>query len=165
LIYVRSDLFRAPLCGDVLGAGQLRAPTVAGKGDEILGDHRYRASRALLPRRVGRRVDDNLTDDSPTGVVRVTTRNKKPRERVGHPVGSGLGCVDVQMPKRGTDLPAVLHRPGQFPRGPPRSASFIVDPPTVLGREPGVARLVQLRWPTACGLRSVSSGGGNRGDR
>ena len=98
MIYVRSDLFGAPLGGDVLGVGQLRAPTVAGKGDEILGDDRYRAARALLPWRVGRRVDDNLTDDSPTSVVRVTTRNKKPRERIGHPIGSGLGCVDVQMP-------------------------------------------------------------------
>jgi hypothetical protein len=98
LIYVRSDLFGAPLGGDVLGVGQLRPPTVAAKGDEILGDHRYRAPRALLPWRVGRRVDDNLTDDSPTSVVRVATRNKKPRECIGHPVGSGLGCVDVQMP-------------------------------------------------------------------
>jgi hypothetical protein len=98
LIYVRSDLFGAPLGSDVLGVGQLRAPTVAAKGDEILGDHRYRASRTLLPWRVGRRVDDNLTDDSPTSVVRVATRNKKSRERIGHPIGSGLGCVDVQMP-------------------------------------------------------------------
>jgi hypothetical protein len=98
LIYVKSDLFGAPLGGDVLGVGQLRPPTVAGKGDEILGDHRYRASRALLPWRVGRRVDDNLTNDSPTSVMGVAARNKKPRERIGHPMGSGLGRVDVQMP-------------------------------------------------------------------
>lgn len=98
MIYVRSDLFGAPLGGDVLGVSQLRPSTVAGKCDEILGDHRYCASRALLPWRVGRRVDDNLTNDSPTSVVRVATRNKKSRERIGHPIGSGLGCVDVQMP-------------------------------------------------------------------
>ena len=98
MIYVKGDLFGAPLGCDVLGVGQLRPPTVAGKGDEILGDHRYRASRAFLPWRVGRRVDDNLTDDSPTSMMRVATRNKKPRERIGHPMGSGLGCVDVQMP-------------------------------------------------------------------
>jgi hypothetical protein len=98
LIYVNSDLFGAPLGGDVLGVGQLRPPTVASECDEILGHHRYRASRTLLPRRVGRRVDDNLTDDSPASVMRVTTRNEKPRERVGHSMGSGLGCVDVEMP-------------------------------------------------------------------
>jgi hypothetical protein len=98
LIYVKRDLFGAPLGGDVLGVCQPRPPTVARQGDEVLGDHRYRASRALLPWRVGRRVDDNLTDDSPTSVMRVATRNKKPRERIGHRLGSGLGCVDVQMP-------------------------------------------------------------------
>ena len=53
-----------------------------GECDEILGDHRHRASRTLLPRRIGRRVDDNLTDDSPTSVMRVATRNEKPREGV-----------------------------------------------------------------------------------
>jgi hypothetical protein len=31
LIYVNSDLFGAPLGGDVLGVGQLRPSTVAGK--------------------------------------------------------------------------------------------------------------------------------------
>jgi hypothetical protein len=91
LIYVKRDLFGAPLGGDVLSMGQPRPPTVAAKRDEILGDHRYRPSRALLPWRVGRRVDDNLTDDSPAGVMRVAPRNKKPRERIGHPMGSGLG--------------------------------------------------------------------------
>ena len=95
---MNSDLFSAPLGGDVLGVGQLRPPAVAGERDQILGDHRHRASRALLPRRVGSRVDDNLTDDSPTSVMRVATRNKKPRERVGQSRGSGLGCVDVEMP-------------------------------------------------------------------
>ena len=95
---MNSDLFGAPLGGDVLGVGQLRPPTVAGQCDEILGDHRYGASRTLLPRRIGCRVDDNLTDDSPTSVMRVATRNKKPRERVGDSIGSRLGCVDVEMP-------------------------------------------------------------------
>ena len=78
-----SDLFGAPLGGDVLGVRQLRPPAVAGKRNQILGDDSYRAPRALLPRRVGRRVDHNLTDDSPTSVMRVATRDKKPRQRVG----------------------------------------------------------------------------------
>ena len=95
---MKSDLFGAPLGGDVLGVGQLRPPAVAGERDEILGDHRYRASRTLLPRRIGRRVDDHLADDSPTGVMRVATRNKKPRERVGQSISSWPGCVNVEMP-------------------------------------------------------------------
>jgi hypothetical protein len=98
LIYVNRDLLGAPLGGDVLGAGQLRPAAVAGECDQILGDHRYRASRTLLPGRIGRRVDDNLTDDSPTSVVRVAPGNKKPRERVGHSIRPGLGCMDVEMP-------------------------------------------------------------------
>jgi hypothetical protein len=149
LIHVDSDLFGAPLGGDVLGAGQLRPPTVACEGDEILGDHWHRASRALLPRRVGRRVDDNLTDDSPTSVMRVATRNKKPRERIGHSIGSRLGGVDVQMPQCGTDVPAVVHRPGQFPRGSPRLASFIVDSFTVAGRS-----LLSARTLVTCRSRA-----------
>jgi hypothetical protein len=80
LINVNGDLFGAALGGDMLSARQLRAPTVAGKADEILGYERYRASRALLPRRVGRRVHDDLADDSPTRVVRIATRNEKPCE-------------------------------------------------------------------------------------
>ena len=132
---MNSDLFGAPLGGDVLGVGQLRPPTVAGERDQIFGDHRYCASRTLLPWRIGCRIDDNLTDDSPTSVMRVATRNKKPRERIGQSRGSGLGCVDVEMPKRSTDVPTVIYRPSQFPRGPPRPVSLIVDTSTVLGLE------------------------------
>jgi hypothetical protein len=36
--------------------------------------------------------------------------------------------VSVEMPQRGADVPALLHRPRQFPR----SVSFVVDPSTVL---------------------------------
>jgi hypothetical protein len=135
LINVNSDLFGAPLGGDVLGVGQLRPPTVAGERDQILGDHRYRTSRTLLPWRIGCGIDDNLTDDSPTSVMRVATRNKKARQRIGQSRGSGLGCVDVEMPKRSTDVPTVIYRPSQFPRGPPRFVSLIVDTSTVLGQE------------------------------
>ena len=98
MIDVDGDLFRASLGGDVLGVGQLRPPAVAAERDQILGDDRYRASRAFLPWRVGRRVDDDLTDDSPTGVMRIAPRDQKPRQRVGHALGFGLGPVDVEMP-------------------------------------------------------------------
>jgi hypothetical protein len=98
LINVSGDLFGAALGGDMLSTHQLRAPTVAGKADEIFGDQRYRAPCALLPRRVGRRVDDDLTDDSPTRVVRIATRNEKPCQRLRHTQRSRLGPVAVQVP-------------------------------------------------------------------
>jgi hypothetical protein len=77
LIYVGSDLLGAALSGDVLGLRQPRSPGRAGKGDQIVCDHRYRASRALLPGRVGGRIDHDLADRSPTGVMRIATRDKK----------------------------------------------------------------------------------------
>jgi hypothetical protein len=98
LINVDGDLFGAALGGDMLSARQLRAPTLASKADQVLGHHRYGAPRAFLPRRVGGRVDDDLTDDSPTRVVRIATRNEKPRERLRHPQRPRLGPMTVQMP-------------------------------------------------------------------
>jgi hypothetical protein len=79
LINVRGDLFGSALGGDMLSTRELRAPAVPGQADEISGYQRHRAARAFPPRRVGRRVDDDLTDGSPTRVVRVATRNEKPR--------------------------------------------------------------------------------------
>jgi acetyl esterase len=135
LINVNGDLLGAALSGDMLGARQRRAPTVAGEPDEILRYERYRAPRALFPRRVSRRIDDDLTHDSPPSMVRIATRNQKPGQRLGHPQSSGLGPVTVQVPQRGTHLPPALHRSGQLPGCPPRLASFIIDPSTVLGHE------------------------------
>jgi hypothetical protein len=123
----------------MLSARQLRPPTITGKADEILRDQRHRAPRALLPGGVGRRIDDNLTHDSPTSVVRIAARNEKPCERLGHPHSSRLGPVTVQVPQCGTHVTAVLHRPGELPGSPPRLLSFIVDPSTVLGQEPALA--------------------------
>jgi hypothetical protein len=84
---VNSNLFGATLGGDVLSAHQRRSPLGAGKVDEILGYERYRAPRAPLPRGVGRRVDDNLPNDSPAGVVRIAAGDEKPCERLGHTDG------------------------------------------------------------------------------
>jgi hypothetical protein len=146
----------------MLGACQRRPPTVAGKPDEILRYQRYRAPRAPLPRRVSRRIDDNLTHDSPTGMVRIATGDEKPGQRLRHPQSSGLGPVSVQVPQCGANIPAALHCPGELPRSPPRLASFIIDPFTVLGRRPALmldsydqhqspSRSVQGR--TSCGRR------------
>ena len=138
LIHMGSDLLDPPLRGDVLGTSQLHPSGVACKRHQIAGDDRYRAPRALLPRRVSSRVHDDLTDDSPTGVVRITPRDEKPRERVRHALSSGIGRVAVQMAHRVAYVPTVLHRPGQLPRASPRSVLFIVDLSTLLGAARGV---------------------------
>jgi hypothetical protein len=137
LINVNGDLFGTALSGNMLSARQLRAPTLASKADEVLGHQRYRAPRAFLPWRVGRRVDDDLTHDSPPRVVRIATRNEKPRERLRHPHRPWLGSVAVQVPQCGTHVTAVLYRPGELTGSPPRLLSFIVDRSTVLGQNPG----------------------------
>jgi hypothetical protein len=97
LIHVGSDLLDPPPGGEVLSMSQLHPTRVACKRHEITGNDRYRAPRALLPRRIGGRVDDDLTDDSPAGVVRITARDEKPRERIRHALGSRIGRVAVQM--------------------------------------------------------------------
>lgn len=135
MINVNRDLLGAALGGNMLGACQRRPATVAGKPEEILRDERYGASRAPLPRRVSRRIDDNLTHDSPTSMVRIAARNEEPGQRLGYPHSSGLRPVTVQVPQRRTHVPAALDRPGELPGGPPRLASFIVDTSTVLDPE------------------------------
>jgi len=76
------DLFGTALRGDVLGAHQRRPATITGKPDEIVRYQRYRASRALLPGRVGRRINDDLAYHSPTRMVRIAPRNEKPGQCV-----------------------------------------------------------------------------------
>jgi hypothetical protein len=94
---VNSDLFDATLGSDMLRTRQLRAATVAGQADEILGYQRHRASRALLPGRVGCRVDHYLTDDAPTRVVGIATGNEKPGECLRHSQRSRFGRVTVEV--------------------------------------------------------------------
>jgi hypothetical protein len=135
LVNVNGDLLGAALGGDMLGACQRRPTAIAGKPEEILRYERDRAPRAPLPRRVSRRIDDNLTHDSPTGMVRIATRDEEPGQRLGYPESSGLGTVTVEVSQCGTHVPAALYRPGKLPRSPPRLASFITHPSTVLDRK------------------------------
>jgi hypothetical protein len=79
-------------------------------------------------------------------MVRIAARNEEPGQRLGYPHSFGLRPVTVQVTQRGTHVPAALDRPGELPGGPPRLASFIVDPSTVLdpeGRPP-------CRTPPTC---------------
>ena len=134
LINVGGDLFGATLGGDVLGASQLGSPGIAGKRDQILGDDWYGSARTLGPWRVGGRVDNNLTDDPPAGVVGITACDQESCQRVGDALGSGLKRVSVQMSQRGANLPAILHGPRQFLRGPPRPVVRVIDLSTLPGQ-------------------------------
>lgn len=127
------DLFGPALGSDVLGARQRRAPAVARKADQVLGDDPHGSPRAFLPRRIGRRVDDNLTHHSPAGVVRVTAGHQKSRQRLGDPRRPRLGAMAVEMPERGAHSTAVLDCPRELTGGSARLFSVIVDSLTVLG--------------------------------
>ncbi len=90
LIDVNGDLLGAALCGDVLCTREWRTTAVTRQPEQILSDQRDCSTRALLPRCVGRRVDDDLTDNSPARVVRIAAGDQKPRERLRHPQRVGL---------------------------------------------------------------------------
>lgn len=117
LIYVYGDLFDAALSRYVLSTCELRAAANPSETDEVPGDQRYSAPGALLPRRVGRRVNDDLPEDSPTRVVRITARNQKPCERLCHSQCFRLRAMAVEMPQRRPDIAAVLDRPGELTGG------------------------------------------------
>jgi hypothetical protein len=130
---VNGDLLCAALGGDMLGARQRRPAMVTGEPDEVIRYQWYRAPRAPFPGRVSRRINDDLTYHSPTSMVRVTTRDEKPGQRVGHGHSLKLRPVSIQVSQRGTHAAAALHCAGQLPRRPPRLVSFILDLSTVLG--------------------------------
>ena len=125
------DLFGPPLSSDVLGVRQLGTPGGASKGNEIVGDHRYSSSRTLLPWRVRGRIDDYLADGSPASMMRIATRDKKPRQRVGEPLGLGIRRVDIEMPQRCADLATAVHCACQISCSRARSLSRVVDQSTV----------------------------------
>ena len=131
MINVNGDLFGTTLSRYMLSARQLRSATVAREANQVLSHQRHRPPRALLPRRVGRRVHNHLTHDSPTGVMRITARYQKSRERLCHPDRPGLGPMAVEMSQCGADVAPVIDRPGDLPRSRPRLAQLIFDPSTV----------------------------------
>ncbi len=116
------DLFGATLSRYMLSARQLRSATVAREADQVLSYERHRPPRAFLPRGVGRGVHNDLTHDSPAGMVRIAARDKKSRERLCHAVRARLGPVPVEMSQCGANAPPVINRPGELPRSRPRLA-------------------------------------------
>jgi hypothetical protein len=122
LIDVTRDLFRTTLSGYMLSTRQLRSATVTRETDQVLSHQRHRPPRAFFPWGVGRRVDNDLTHDSPPRMVGIAARDKKPRERLCHPVRAGLGAVAVEVSQCGADATPVINRPGELPRSRPRLA-------------------------------------------
>jgi hypothetical protein len=111
LVNVRGNLLGSALSGDVLCTRQLSPPGRSSERNQIVGDHRHSASRALLPRSIGSRINDHLADDPPAGVVRIATGDEKPREGLGDLLGVGLGSVDVEMSQRRADPATSVHGP------------------------------------------------------
>jgi hypothetical protein len=98
LIHMHGDLLDPAPCRDVLSARKRSTPRDLSEIDQVLRDQWHSTARALLPRRIGGRIDDNLTEDSPTRVVRIATRNEKSTERLRYSLRFRLGSVTVKMP-------------------------------------------------------------------
>lgn len=141
------DLFGSPLGGNVLGVRQLGPPGRASKGDEIVSDHRYSSSRTLLPWRVRGRIDDDLADNPPASVMGIATCDKKPRKRVGDPLGLGIGRVHIEMPQRRADVATAVHGPCEISCRPLRSVSRVVDQSTVPAARSRISMVPDLIAP------------------
>jgi hypothetical protein len=124
---VRCDLLGSPLSRDVLYVRQLGPPGRSSQDDEIFGDQRDSASRTFLPWRVRGRIDNDLPDDSPPGVMRIATCDQEPGERVGDRLDVSIGRVEIEVPQRRADVATAIHRPRQVTCGWRRSISSRVD--------------------------------------
>lgn len=94
---MNGDLFGPALGSYMLSAHQLRATAVACKADQVLGYERHGSPRAFLPRRVGTRVNHDLTDHSPSRVVGVAARNEEPSEGLRDTQRRWFGRVAVEV--------------------------------------------------------------------
>jgi hypothetical protein len=122
LINVTGDLLGATLSGYMLSARQLRSAPAAREADQVLSYQRHRPPRTFLPWCVGRRVHNDLTNGPPARMVRITSRDKKSRERLCHPVRPRFGPVAVEVSQCGTDATPVINRASELPRSRPRLA-------------------------------------------
>jgi hypothetical protein len=129
---VAGDLLGAALGGHMLGASQRGSPTLAGQAQQITGDQRNGATRALLPWCVGGRVDYDLANGAPTCVVGVAAGDEEPSESLGHADGPWFGPMGVEVAQCGTHVAAAVHCPGQLSRSTPRLSCLNVDASTAL---------------------------------
>jgi hypothetical protein len=105
----------------MLGPGERRAAAFADQAQEVLGDLGHRPPGAPLPRGVGGRVDDDLTDDPPTLVMGFAAGDEEVGKRLRDDDAPRLGSMDVQMTEGLRDSPAASDRPGELVGRPPRS--------------------------------------------
>lgn len=128
LIDVAGDLLGTALSGDVLSARQRRAPALSGEAQQIVGDQRNGSARTFLPRCVGGRADDHLTNGSPPRMVRVTAGDEKPCQRFGQADRSWFCAVPIEVAQCSAHAATLIHRPDELKRSPSGLAGFIVDP-------------------------------------
>jgi hypothetical protein len=168
MVHKPGDLLGTPLGGHVLDLREPRAPVRAALDDQVRGDQRDRAARALLPRSVRGGGDDDLANGPPPGMVRVATGDQEARQGFRDLPAAGLGGTAVQMPQSRADLPAGLHRPGQLPGGSPLFVSLRVDAPNLAGgrapRSDGGARYAQSMNQVQIGDLVTVTGSGGRLD-
>jgi hypothetical protein len=122
VVDVPGDLLGAALGRGVLDTNEPCAPALGRDPQHVLGHVRDRATRTLLPRSVGHRVHDDLTDDSPARMAGLAAADEEPRQRVGDDGTVGLGPVGVEMAQCLADAAAGGDGPGQLQCGPLTSA-------------------------------------------
>jgi hypothetical protein len=118
MVEMAGDLLGAAAGGEVLGAVQRRAPFLGREVQEILGHLGHRAPRALLPRRVGRGVNDDLTHDAPARVMGLAASDEEARERFGEDGRVRLGASRIQVTQRFADVAAISNGARELTRGP-----------------------------------------------
>jgi hypothetical protein len=127
LIYVHRDLFDPTPRRDVLSAGERGAPRGLRKADQVFRYQWHGTSRTLLPRSIGSRIDDDLTEHSPTRMVRVAARDEEPAERLGDPLCIRLRSVTIKVPERRPDPAAVVNRACQLAGSLARLVYRVID--------------------------------------
>ena len=77
---------------------QPRVAVLGRDAQQVLADGRDRAPGALLPRRVGRGVHDDLPDDAPARMAGLAPGDEEPGQGVRDDGAAGLRPVGVEMP-------------------------------------------------------------------
>ena len=99
MVDMASDLLGPAACRGVLDTDETGVPVFGGDPQQVLADGRDRAPRALLPRRVGRGIHDDLPDDAPARMPRLTARDEEPGQRIREDDTVRLRAVGVEMPE------------------------------------------------------------------
>jgi hypothetical protein len=108
------ELLGAAPGSDVLGPVQRRAPLGLREPQQVLGDQRDRAPRALLPGRVGGGLDDDLAHDAPARMMRFAAGDQEAGERLRQDRRVGLCAVGVEEAQGFADGTPVLDLACEF---------------------------------------------------